>query len=251
MDIRDLISCLPWPIVAPSWVIPGGLAENCRFLAEHVDHAQLLFFEAEACLAYTESDLPLGLADLGLSYHLHLPLDLDWESSPEAALATVLALAEKTDFLSPHSYILHPPSNPALLQEFVARWTTAGRNPAQVCVENLAEHDPARHFPVMDTHGVSLCLDFGHALQAGHQHLLRPEVLSRAAMVHVNAPCPKGSSRHGDLARLTPGESTELTDLLKQMSPDTFLVLEVFSWPEWVDSLQRLHDLARKERLVT
>lgn len=85
-------------LAAPSWVMPGTVAENCDFLATLVDEISLLFMESAACLAYGRQDLPDSLADLPLSYHLHLPLDLPM-SEPARAAGICAELLDKAAYL--------------------------------------------------------------------------------------------------------------------------------------------------------
>ena len=74
-------------LAAPSFVLPGTVAENARFLSGRVDEMALCFFEAQACLKYGENDLPPDLAEPSesgrLRCHVHLPVDLPWRSAPE------------------------------------------------------------------------------------------------------------------------------------------------------------------------
>jgi hypothetical protein len=94
---------------APSFLWPGTIAENCARLATTVPEVGLLFFETRSCLEYTDDDLPLSLAELGLRYHVHLPLDLPWAEGAEAVLETVHKLLAKCAFLQPWAAVLHPP----------------------------------------------------------------------------------------------------------------------------------------------
>ena len=86
----------------PSWVIPGGVAENARFLAEKketgVREIGLCLFESAACLAYGEAELPRDLRGLGFSWHAHLPFDLFAENADKAA-ANALTLMDGIAFL--------------------------------------------------------------------------------------------------------------------------------------------------------
>jgi len=59
-------------------VLPADVGTNCTALARHFPELGLCFFETEACLAYTEADLPEGLRALPVRWHMHLPLDLPW-----------------------------------------------------------------------------------------------------------------------------------------------------------------------------
>ena len=85
-------------LAAPSFVLPGTVAANARFLAHKVDEVALCFFEARACLAYGPEDLPPDLADLPLRWHVHLPVDQPWPAraagAHPAAACVALACAE-------------------------------------------------------------------------------------------------------------------------------------------------------------
>ena len=120
-------------LAAPSFVLPGTVAENARFLSGRVDEMALCFFEAEACLKYDENDLPPGPAEPSASgalrCHVHLPVDLPWPPGHGTAAAADLALAvcAKAAHLHPGLAVLHPPEgSPAhkrrLLRAFAARW---------------------------------------------------------------------------------------------------------------------------------
>ena len=99
-------------IAAPSFVIPAGVAENSRFLADYFPEICLLFFETEACLKYTDSDLSPDLADLPVKWHVHLPLDLPWEQGLDVVWSKIAGLIDKTAYLAPRLYVLPPPTVP-------------------------------------------------------------------------------------------------------------------------------------------
>ena len=195
-------------LAAPSWVLPGTIADNCLFLAGRVDEAALLFFETAASLAYTRHDLPLEMADYGLRYHVHLPLDLPWEKGGESVAARCLALMEKVVFLDAMRAVLHPPPEGGgaerALEDFAAAWAGAGRSVSDVLLENTRDNDLCGLWPCIAGAGFGLCLDLGHILAYG-QARLRREIMSgmlphavRPGMVHCNAP---GSGLEGGAPR--------------------------------------------------
>ena len=114
--------------------MPGGIAENAAFICGRwnglLDSAGLrgsvstrpeiglCFFEAAASLGYDERDLPLGLAGLPCSWHIHLPVDLPLcsQSDPsrgqvEESFGVCRKLMRKCEFLGIDRAVLHPPSN--------------------------------------------------------------------------------------------------------------------------------------------
>ncbi|CAK7047760.1 MAG: hypothetical protein DELT_00901 [Desulfovibrio sp.] len=241
----------PRPIAAPSWVIPGTVYENCRFLEGKVDEAALLFFDAEACLAYTRQDLPVELAALDLSYHVHLPLSPSWEKGGAFVAEMCLRLMEKVDFLGAARAVVHPPGSEypdagaPLLESFAARWQNAGRSPADVFIENTRENDLAvlLENERLIAAGVGLCLDLGHMLAYGQKALAQYVFKKmaqpgaggpRVGMVHCNAPGSgeggEKKSAHLPLDRLDNEGATLGKALCAVLDPEGIIVAEFFSW---------------------
>lgn len=248
-------------VAAPSWVISGTIHDTCRFLSGQVHEAGLCLFEADACLAYTDADLPPALAGLGLSWHVHLPVDLGWgagaHGAPGAGAARVCGLLmDRVAFLDPRCAVLHPPTpeqaraadvagadGPArLLAAFLAQWTRQGRDPADVLLENIAGQDLVDLAPAMDDGNCKVCLDMGHVLTYG-QHRLPASVdlLSRVRMAHVHA--PGGRDRHRPLTELTDEESAWAARVLPALPQDAVLMVEVFAWDGVLASLPVLERL--------
>ena len=154
----------PFTLAAPSCVLPAGVAENARFLADHFPEIALCFFETEACLNYTEADLPPALADLPCSYHVHLPLDLRWEEGLDATWRKLDGLLDKAAPLSPRAFVLHPPSQPDRLVPLSARLRDKGVDPATVLIENTGASSLTPVWDEVLEGGFSACLDIVHVL---------------------------------------------------------------------------------------
>lgn len=169
----------------PSWVIPGGIAENAAFLHQKCCalpwppklHKKieigLCFFETAACLAYTKADLPPALSQLPISWHVHLPLDLPLYAKGATAqdarqsLAICLELMRKTDFLKTKKAVLHPVCHlkspgKSLTAYFIELWTKAGLKASDLLLEN----QPGQNLPLLQSlaaqTGCGLCLDLAH-----------------------------------------------------------------------------------------
>ena len=227
---------LPFTVAAPSFVIPAGAAENARFLAPYFDEICLLFFETDACLAYTDEDLPPDLADLPVSWHVHLPLDLPWRSGLDAAWDRLDRLMKKAAYLSPRAWVLHPPP-PGLLVPLARRLRDAGHDPADVLLENVEESDLCALWDEACEAGFSACLDLGHILAYGQHPVLELDGLrERVRMVHAYAP---DNSRHTGLARLDGVGRELLGDILATFRPGT-VTLEIFNEQEIFESIELL-----------
>lgn len=232
----------PFRVAAPSFVIPAGAAENARFLAGRFPEICLLFFETEACLAYTNDDLPPDLAQLDAAWHVHLPLDLPWSRGLDDTWDALSRLMKMAAHLSPHAWVLHPPTEPDMLLPLAARFRDAGVDPADVLLENVEETDLCALWPEAREGGYSTCLDLGHILAYGQRPVLDlPGLWETVRMLHIYAPL-EGSGRHTGLRALDKSGTDMLKDVLARFQGDT-VVLEVFNETELFDSLALLADL--------
>ncbi len=254
------MDALPLPLAAPSWVIPGSIADNARFLAGKVSEIGLCFFESTACLAYTDQDLPGDLADLPLSWHVHLPLGLPWAQGQAGAVA--MELLNKTAFLKATRAVLHLPpglgagsTDPTLrrfLLEFVEHWELAGRRPTDLLLENQVGDAFNVLLDLADRHGCGLCLDLSHwLLSKNAREMPKTDFLNKVGLVHLNAPGEKKDG-HGSLLELSPAEADWARALLGQLraknkaaqaleTDSPLLMLEVFSWDKLQSSLPVLN----------
>ncbi|MFW5499687.1 MULTISPECIES: cobamide remodeling phosphodiesterase CbiR [unclassified Maridesulfovibrio] len=237
---------------SPSWVIPGTIFENCRFLTGKVDEIALLFFETESCLAYTKADLPKELIDTGLTFHIHHPLDLPWEKGGGRVAEIVLALNEKAEHLNPTAHVVHPPSAgteaAGLIREFAAVVSRSGINPETVLFENIKENSLLGLSGVIADCGMKICLDLGHILAYAQHDLLRdPGFEGQVSMLHLNAPGPKG--RHLGLEHLSSDGVETLDVLFKMLGKGGTVTIEVFEEKSFFKSLQLLSDYCTARRI--
>ena len=229
-------------LAAPSWLIPGDLAANCRFLAGRVDEVGLLFFETAACLAYTAKDLPADLAELSLTYHVHLPVDLPWENPPACARICAVLL-EKIAFLRPTRAVLHPPvgtAAPDALRSFLETFAALGHAPGLLAVENHKNCDLLDLVEVIGEFSLQVCLDLGHVRAYGQEALPScPALTGRVTLLHLSAARP-GKDLHRSLADLDPEGHVLLRRVLTATPPDAVLMPEIFALPGFKASLDIL-----------
>ena len=265
-------------LAAPSWVMPGTLAENCAFLATKVDEIGLLFMESAACLAYDQRDLPCFPAEPPLSCHMHLPVDLPMDT-PARAAAICAELLDKTSGLPvgdhwreragdplfsewTESYrqaekerpamraVLHPPAHdPAdtglagrRLAAFAQTWLSLGKSPSRLLLENVRDNDLTELAGPIREYGFGLCLDMGHLLAYGQEDLLRrQDLLERAAMLHANAPGRgRRAGEHLPLTALDADGRRQAARICGSIPDDAVVMLELFSWPHIEESLPLL-----------
>ena len=246
----------------PSWITPGGIAENARFAAGRAAEVGLCFFETEACLAYGESDLPADLAELPLSWHVHLPLDLPWSKDEGVAAAkAALALMDKAAFLKAGRAVVHLPEGlgrsaaPAAVlawENFMIHWQNSGRSSRDILLENQPGDEPQALLNLAEIYDAGLCLDFSHwLLTCGPEILPGRDFLQRVALVHLNAPGYEKTG-HAALTELFVAEQAWAAAVLREFfacraqdyktnrQDDIPLMLEIFSWDKIVASLPLL-----------
>ena len=233
-------------LAAPSWVIPAPLAENCHFLAERADEVGLLFFEAKKSLAYTERDIPASLADLPLSFHVHLPVDVPWDE-PDRAAQICLPLLQKaprhsSDRAPQCAGVLHPPPHDPCdvgsagrkLAAFAQSFTDKGGHSSLLLLENIADNDLTPVAEPLLEHGFMVCLDSGHMLAYGQESLVHNDaLLERTRMVHLSAP-GKGAKQkaHLPLTALDPAGEKLCRDLVRAAPQQSVLMAELFKWAD-------------------
>lgn len=233
-------------LAAPSWVFPGSIAENCAFLAQKAQEVGLLFMEGAPALAYGEQDLPPSLAELPLSWHVHLPVDLDW-ADPAGAASLCLRLMEKADFLGAARAVLHPPGpGPAFisrLETFMLYWKRSGRESRDILLENQPESDIARLLEAAEKFEASLCFDLAHGLMAGLTAQSLPGgLMERVRLLHLCAPAPAGQKgHHHPLGALDERGSALGKKLCRSAAPGTVFMLELFHWEYFCASLPVLN----------
>lgn len=239
-------------LAAPSFVLPGTVAENARFLAGRVEEVALCCFETAACLAYTAADLPPDLARLPLRWHLHLPVDLPWGMGGHAAADAALAVLDRAAYLGPHLAVLHPPPGADgpetaaahALAAFAARWRRSGAPP--LLLENVPDCGlTGLGAAFLDRHGLGVCLDVGHLLGYAQASLLTSELPERARLIHWSAPGDRpGQDRHLPLDAFTREQRAVAAALLRRFSPEAVHLLEVFDWAGVEASRRYLAELA-------
>lgn len=237
-----------WRIAAPSWVIPGTIAENALFLHGRVDEVGLCLFECAASLAYGEADLPHWMAKLNLQWHAHLPLDLPWSDGAPIAANICLKLLDKINWLEPKALVLHPPDRKKTCKKELAQFAQiwAKSTFRQILLENTEDCDIfclGKDF--LDEYNYSFCLDLGHALRYSQFRLLESDFTQTARMIHWNAPDP-GGSRHLGLRHLAEGHRAIAESIMRTAKPDITHMLEMFDWDQIVQSIPVLAELRAK-----
>lgn len=202
-------STLPFRLGTTSYIIPDEILPNVRYLADKVSDVELVLFEVDdgpSNLPSTETVQALNAlaAAHGLTYTVHLPLDLKLGADGEAqhvSLVKARRVIDVTRDLKPWAYVLHlggkevrASTDPAALKgwqeqslralELAAAW--AG-DPTRLAVENLEGYPLDFYEPVLARIPVSRCVDVGHLWLDGHDPLPYLEsALPRTRVIHMH-----------------------------------------------------------------
>lgn len=214
-------------IAAPSFIWPAPVGENCYRLRHLVQEVGLVLFETQACLEYTEQDLPSELSSLELTYHVHLPLDLPWSSGVSQVIEAVRQLVDKTAFLCPRGFVLHPPPQRNQFLAFCKMWQELGLQESQLLIENIEDNDLSSIWSDILATRCQVCLDIGHLLAFSQEALLDyAHLWDKVAMLHIYGDLC--GHKHLSLASLSPKGQSLLKYILSSLTKETVIVLEVF-----------------------
>lgn len=230
-------------LAGPSFVIPGTIHENVMVLKDYVGEVGLTFFDSRACLNYSDKDLPQSLAGLGLKYHVHLPLDLNWSRGAGHVFGVVEALVQKSGFLEPDKFVLHPPPKAGHLEEFAVLWKKKGFNPSHLLVENVQGHDLSGLWQVIEGEGLGVCLDMGHIMAYDQMGILEKDIVwERTSLVHAYG--REDHTGHVGLQVISETGKRILQLILSGVNDHTTVLLEVFSLQDFLDSRDILIQMA-------
>ncbi len=234
-----------------SYILPDDILPNVRFLADRVDDIELVLFEiGDGGLilpppAVIEQLALLG-AKHGLSYTVHLPLDLRMVGKANRlhhSLEKARKVIERTAPLIPWAYVLHLDGKESYdyeawveqavrSLELVGSW--AG-DPGLLAVENLEKYPLDFIDPVLARVPVSRCVDVGHLWLEGHDPLAYlDKALPRTRVVHLHG---IGTRDHQSLAHQAPEQVEAVLNWLRESSYAGVLTLEVFGQDDFESSL--------------
>jgi sugar phosphate isomerase/epimerase len=252
----------PFRLGTTSYILPADMMTNIRYLADRVDDIELLVFESDEMAELPDEgvirDLRQIADDEELTYTVHLPLDIslgDFDGDERArSVSKCVRTIDKMKILDPRGWILHcnrrGPGNNHIEQDAV--WAAAvevsvekilrcGVEPRSVCVETLDASFPLLG-PVIDEHGLSICLDIGHLI------LYRMPVeeyinkyLERSPVNHLHG--VRAGKDHKAINGMDDAVLAKLFSAIKSSgNHDRVLTLEVFSEKDLAASVNRLKE---------
>lgn len=255
---KDYRGRFPFRLATTSFIYPDRILPNAIRLAPYLDEMELILFESKNLPNREEiSDLSILQDKQGLSYNVHLPLDIflghPSDKTRKEGIAAVQEVVALTRRLTPSTYTLHYvcdddccEKNLALWQRYIAESTEnilkTGIKPGLISVETL-NYPLTRVEPVISDFDLSICLDLGHILLDGGDPLhYLDEYLEKTAIIHLY-----GVYQGRDHLGLDVLDEVALTDWLRLLKEYTGTVsIEVFSFHHLQTSLEILEKLWKK-----
>src|SRR3990172_8850070 len=258
----------PFRLGTTSYILADDLLPNVRFLADQVQDVELVLFEVDdgpnnLPTPETVAELAQIAAEHGLTYTVHLPLDLRLGAGGDEghiSLVKARRVIDRTGALQPWAYVLHldgrevrdgaAPARLARWQsesiralEVVAAW---GGGPERLAVENIERYPPDFILPVMERTPVGRCVDIGHLWLDGHDPLpyLRA-AQPRTRVVHLHGIAERD---HKSLAHMPPEKLNPVIGTLLREGYAGVLTLEVFGEDDFYSSLEALKTTIRDMR---
>lgn len=177
----------PFRLGATSFVIPADIVPNVECLAACVDDVEILVMESDELAALPSGPAVAALrtlaSDHGLTYTIHLPLDIDpgcaHEGDRRRSVGKIVRAAQAVSALTPFAHILHLPlpgwrttteadrrtwrqSLARSVQEILAQ----GLEARTLCIETL-DYPFEWIADLIADQGLSVCVDVGHLLLEG------------------------------------------------------------------------------------
>lgn len=231
-----------------SYIYPDGIIPNVRKLIGLVDDIELVLFEGrEYSNLPTKEDvntLRRISEETGISYTVHLPIDLDICSRDTEfrgfSLNRMVEIMRLTRPLSPTGYVVHLPRMGVESEEMWA--LRAVRSLSEVfiefgseCVliENLS-YPVERILPIVEEFDFGLCLDIGHAIRCSDSwERIFNDNLGRIKAIHLYGPEGEG---HTGLQRVERGFVKSVVERVLSSGFSGLLTLEVFGLEDFFQS---------------
>lgn len=253
-------------IASPSFIYPDHVLPNVRMLAPFIDEIELVFFEGASDGSLPPAGDIKKLADLskdtGITYNVHLPIDVSitdqYENNRAYAIDRTAKAVERARLLNPSTWTLHLPytgdgseaRSVKIWQKLAGKSVetflkTSGITSRSVSVETL-DFPPAWLEPLAEALDLSICLDIGHLVEHRHDITEAFERFGRRiSILHLYGGVEAGRGHIG-LKHLPDTHAHEITKILSRFNG--IVCLEVFSRKDLEESLSALVRLVEPGR---
>ncbi|MCI0454476.1 MAG: sugar phosphate isomerase/epimerase [Candidatus Dadabacteria bacterium] len=239
-----------------SYIYPDDIIPNVRKLVNFVDDIELVLFEGNDYSNLPSSDDIKTLRnisyDTGISYTVHLPIDLDICSRDGEfrmfSLKRMIEIMRLTSLLDPRGYIIHLPRREIESEEMWVLRTVRSLSDIfiefgneGVLIENLSY--PIKHIlPIIEEFDFKLCLDISHTLNCSDDWKgIFDSNFGRINVIHFYGPKKDGDGHTG----LQNAERKFVKSVVDRVMSSNFsglLTLEVFGTEDFFESKRILEE---------
>ena len=257
---------IPFRLGTSSYIIPDDILPNARFLAGKVQDIELVLFEVDdgqnnlpdaACVRELHQ---IGL-DHGLSYTVHLPLDLRLGAEGDEQHISMLKARKVIDCtrgLDPWAYVLHldgrdvkegaSPSDRLRWNDQAARALERAADWAggldKLAVENLEGYPLDFWEEVLGRSQAGRCVDIGHLWGDGHDPIpYLARAFERTSVLHIHGIAQRD---HQSLAHVAQDELVRVLKWLVGQPYQGVMTLEIFGESDFVSSIAALELALRR-----
>ncbi len=239
-----------------SYIYPDDIIPNVKKLGGLVDDIELVLFEGKEYSNLPRDEDVSVLKKIseatGLTYTVHLPIDLDICSKDKDfrtfSLKRMVEIMRLTSPLNPRQYIVHLPRRDVASEELWVFRTKRSLSEIRsevgnenISIENLSY--PAKHIlPIIEEFDFTLCLDVCHALKCGDDwEKIFDENFERIKVVHFYGAEVDGEGHIG----LQKGERGFVKSVIYKILSSNYselLTLEVFGTDDFFESKRILEE---------
>lgn len=252
----------PFKIATTSYIYPDHILPNVTMLSPYLDEIELVLYESGSLPTDNEITALAKISkEQGLSYNVHLPIDI-FLGDPDPAIrnygaAMVQEVIKLTGLLMPSTYTLHfslknpDGHNYADIGQWKMRLSKSMEEilrsvvtPRQISVETL-DYPFDLIEEIIEASDVSVCLDFGHLILYE-----RPIVdyarryLARTTVVHLHG--VRDGRDHLSLDMLNENQMKTISAILDNFTGT--VCIEVFSFHDLITSLEVLEQYCSHKR---
>ena len=256
--MKRWFDALPFRIGTSSYIIPDDILPNVRYLAGKVRDVELVLFDIDKYCNIPDKEQTnelIGLAEKnGLSYTVHLPLDLNFsDRDRDVSIEKAMKVITGTRALRPHAYVCHleckdiPESEGAALsdwqeQRIRAVSTLAERSGIRsgFSIENLERYPIEWNEPVIRACGTHACLDIGHLFLRKEDPIpVIQKWLPLTSVIHLHG---VGTRDHQSLRHMPKDAVRAVINELIRLDYRGVMTLEVFNETDFCESMEMIEE---------
>lgn len=241
-----------------SYIIPDDILPNVRYLADKTKDIELVLFDVDEYCNIPDSaqiaELKEIAAGSGLSYTVHLPLNLNFsDKERDVSITKAMKVISATRALDPLAYVCHlecrdiPDREGEALADWQAQRIRAVNMLSEIsgirsglAIENLERYPIEWNEPVIRACGTHATLDIGHLfLQKIDPVPVMRKWLPLTSVVHLHG---VGTRDHQSLKHMDKAEIRAVLAELKRQDYQGVVTLEIFNENDFTESMEMIRE---------